>query len=422
MNVRMMSCALLVALGGSAASAQVSWGLLNVVQNDTGNTAASVAGSGLTVSGGPITYVGGTRGDFAFGFGNADPATDVQQGIMMVTMAQNGRSNQGSTPTAIGAGLGFATPAIQLNPNIGTGTHAGYGSSINNSGTAIAGASSGGEWNANQAVAYFRYDQFIGGWATNGTHVDGSGTNNGPLTGFASSSAGLTISSGASDPGTFNLFDSTATAGLYRLRTQSLSASLGNGASVNATSQNGILLVTGGKNEDNYSLSQANADGSFTIVTRDNGANNPSTPGGENDPVGFVYVPAGHNLVPVGGRVDNEGDALVSWGHYTLTDLGVGEWLLQTPGFDVFNSVLMLSGEGADVTGSNRGDNVWSYAWDATLVGWRIQSRDISGDTAAPTLQDLQANEVAFSFAIIPTPGAACVLALGGLGALRRRR
>lgn len=422
---------ILVAMAGltpalALAQLQTTAAFFNVVQNDAGNTEASVSGSLTTVLGGPMSYVGGTRGDFGFRFGAATPADDINSGIMMVSMSQNGRSNQGGT--APNANAGFATPAIQAQGNLGTPNPAwpGYASSINVSNN-NSGVGSGAEWNANQAIAYFPYSRFIGGWATNGTHGQTDTNNNATLTSFVSSSAGLTIGSGATDPGTFNVFDNTGgTAGQYNVRLGSLSAGVafeaGGSAitSVAASSQNGVLLVTGGKNEDNYSLSQANSDGTFTILTRDNGADGFS---GENDPAAFVYVPLNHQDTAAVGRIDAEGDVLISSGIFTVTKGGTGEWFLSTPGFTDANSVLIISPEGSSVAGTNRADNIWSYQWDAANSRWVIQGRDISASaTAAPTLQDLTANEPAFSFVLIPTPGAATLMGLSLIAAGRRRR
>jgi len=369
-------------------------GNLTITQNDTGNSATGVSGA-LSQSNG-ATYVGGTRGDFGLRFGGATPAADVANGILMASLPENGRSNQGSTPNPIGAGLGFATPAIQSPANLGF-TYAGYSSSINIGNTAITTTdaatfyASGEEWNTSQSFGYFKYSDWLGGWVTN---TD----NNGALTGFASSSTGFTVTSGASDPGTSTVFDNTGGAGFYTLRLGGYNASRGTFAAVPATSQNGILLVTGGKNEDNYALSTANADGTFTLISKDNGSDGFSF---ENDPVAFVYIPTGHSDVAAMGRIDAEGDAVANSGNFTVTKGGTGQWYLTSPGRNDSNSVLLISPEGSTVSGTNRGDNIWSFAWDGANNRWVIEGRDIPGTaTANPGLQNLAANEVGFSFAL----------------------
>lgn len=409
----------MVATVGTAYAGPV-FGNLFVTQNDTGNTSLSVSGALAANSGG--SYAGGTRGDFALRFNGATEADDINNGMLMASIRQNGRSNGGSTPTVISNGLGYATPAIQVRPNTGTG-FTGLGTSINLSNANITGAGSGAEWNADQSYGYFPYSEFLGGWATNGTHDDanGAGVNNGALTAFAASTAGLTIGSDATDPGTFNVFDNTGTTGVYTLRLGNLNAARPGLSSVPATSQNGILLVIGGKNEDNYALSEANADGSFSMICKDNGTNGTSY---ENDPVAFTYVPLNHPDFTAIARVDGEGDTIVGSGTYTVTKGGTGEWYISAPGVDDLNSVLLISPEGG-VAGGNRSDNIWNFEWDNANTRWVVQSRDLPGSaTADPGLQNMAANEAAFSFVIapIPAPGASALLGLGGLLAARRRR
>ncbi|MEK7950378.1 Ig-like domain-containing protein [Luteolibacter soli] len=390
-------------------------GNLAITQNDTGNSATGVSGA-LSQSNG-ATYVGGTRGDFGLRFDGATPSADVTNGILMVSLRENGRSNQGTTPNPIGAGLGFATPAIQSPGNIGI-TYDGYSSSINIGNTAITTTDaatffpSGDEWNTSQSFGYFKYTDWLGGWVTN---TD----NNGAMTGFASKSAGFTVTSGATDPGTSTVFDSTANAGFYTLRLGGYNASRGTFAAVPATSQNGILLVTGGKNEDNYALSSANADGTFTLICKDNGADAFSF---ENDPVAFVYIPSGHSDVAAMGRIDAEGDAVANSGTFTVTKGGTGQWYLSSPGRNDSNSVLLISPEGSIVSGTNRGDNIWSFAWDGANNRWVIEGRDIPGTaTANPGLQNLAANEVGFSFALFatnPPPVVSLTSPAGGTNAI----
>lgn len=373
-------------------------GNLTITQNDTGNSETSV--SGVITQGNGATYVAGSRGDFGLRFHAATPAADVAEGILMTSIRENGRSNEGTTPDVIGAGLAYSTPAIQTQGNLGAGntTYPGYSTSINVSNTAVTGVASGEEWNANQSFAYFKYTDWLGGWVTNGTHKASGGTNNGAMNAFVSSSQGFTVASGASDPGTSTVFDSTANAGFYTLRLANFSASRGSNPPVAATSDNGILLVTGGKNEDNYALSSANADGTFTLICKDNGTDAFNF---ENDPVAFVYIPTGHSDVAAMGRVDAEGDVVAGSGNYTVTKGGTGKWFVSAPGLNDGNSVLIISPEGATVSGTNRGDNIWSFQWDPANSHWVVESRDVSATaTANPTLQNLTANEPAFSFAL----------------------
>lgn len=398
MNKKLRTCTLrsclLASIVTTAPAAVPLIGNLTITQNDTGNTETSV--SGMIGQSNGASYVAGTRGDFGLRFDAATPAADVAAGVLMASIRENGRSNQGAAPAAIGTGLGYATPALQFGANLGAGnpSYPGYATSVIIGNTAVTGIASGAEWNASQAFAYFKYADWLGGWVTNTA-------NNGALTGFTSSSAGFTVSSGATDPGTFTVFDSTANAGFYTLRLGGLSASRGTNPPIAATSQNGILLVTGGKDEDNYALSSANPDGSFTLICKDNGSDGFNF---ENDPVAFVYIPAGHTDVAAMGRVDAEGDVTAGSGSFTIAKGGTGQWYLTAPGLNDSNSVLQISPEGAIVSGTNRGDNMWSFAWDTANLRWVVEGRDINATaTTTPGLQNLTADEPAFSFALFTT-------------------
>ncbi len=396
-TTRLQLLALAALLVCPAVEAFPIFGNLAVTQNDIGNNATSVSGVISLSNGATYNTSSSSRGDFGLRFDGATPAADVTNGILIVSMSENGRSNQGTgtAPTAINAGLGYATPAIQSGAN-------GLASSINISNTNITSVDSSGatvafgsgdEWNANQSFGYFKYSEFLGGWVNNSV-------NNGVMTGFISSSPGFTVGSGTTDPGTFTVFDNTTSGndGLYTLRLGSKQASRGTNPPVAATSQNGILLVVGGKNEDNYALSSANADGTFTLICKDNGSDAFNF---ENDPVGFVYIPAGHSDVAASGRVDNEGDITAGSGSATVTKGGTGQWYLTAPGMNASNAVLLISPEGANVSGTLRGDNIWNFAWDGSNNRWVIESRDVSATaTATPSLQNLAANEPGFSFAL----------------------
>lgn len=375
---------------------------VNVTQNDIGNAATSVSAN-FGYSQGQISYTSGSRGDFGFRFDGATAADDLANGIMIVSMSENGRSNEGGT---IGAGLGYSTPAIQV-------LGGGYGSSINVGSSAITGVTGGGEWNANHAVGYFKYSEFLGGWVNNTA-------NNLEMSVFTSSSAGMTVGSGATNPGGLTVFDSTTTSGSYVLNLGGMTAP---GSGLSATSQNGILLVVGGRNEDNYALSSANADGTFTLICKDNGDDGG---GGENDGVGFVYIPVGQEGVAAMGRVDGDANVTVNSGDFTVTKGGNGQWFLTTPGYDDTTSTLLISPEGTDTTGTLRVDNIWSYKYDPVNHRWVIEGRDIpSAETSNPGLQNLP-GEPAFSFALIggavPEPSSALLALGGGLALLRRRR
>lgn len=434
---RLTAAAVALAAAGafnSDAHAAPIVGQVRVVQNDASNTATGVSVSVSPVTTGSnfnvVTTPGATRGDFALSF-RSNPTDDLINGVLIASTSENGRSNAGSDGTnTIPAGPGYATIAIQSPVNIGS-SYAGIGTAVSLSNANLAStptniSGSGAEWNANHSFGYFKYSEFVGGWVVNDV-------NNGVLTRFVGSTPGMTVSSGATDPGTSTVFDTTDTtttgggSGLYRVRLDAFTASRGGSlTSVPATSANGILLAVGGKNEDNYAMTEAQPDGSFYVICKDNGSNATTY---ENDPVAFVFIPAGHSDVLAMGRIDAEGDAFASSGTFTMSPpsvQGTGQWLLKAPGRNDSNSVLLLTGEGASVTGTNRADNIVSAQWSSTLDGWLIQSRDLPGDaTNAPGLQGGAANEVMFSFAlfpVVPEPAALASLGVGVAGLLGRRR
>lgn len=387
----------------TSSHAAIAAGNLTIIQNDVSNNASGVSGS-LGYSQGQISYTGGNRGDFSFRFDGATPAADVSGGIMIVSIAENGRSNEGpaaGTVETIGSGLGYGTASIAT-------ASGGYASATFVGATNVSGVSAGAEWNVNHSVGYFKYSDFIGGWINN------SG-NNLEMSSLTSSSAGLTLSSGAENTAGSHIFDSTANGGTYNVNLTSFTAP---GSGLAATSQNGIMLVVGGKNEANHALSRANADGTFDVFVRSSDTGNL-----ENDPAGFVYIPTGQEGVAAMGRVDGEGNVTAGSGVGVVTKGGTGIWLISTTGYDPSNSVLLISPEGGTSLNS---DNIYSYQYDEVNQQWIVQGRDIpSATTSTPGLQNVP-GEPAFSFALIsnhtiPEPSTAA-LGLIGLTALIFRR
>jgi hypothetical protein len=241
------------------------------------------------------------------------------------------------------------------------------------------------------------------------------------MSSLTSSSSGLTLASGTENTTGAHIFDKTLNAdttannGIYNVNLTGLTAP---GSGLAATSQNGILLVVGGKNEANHALSRANEDGTFDVFTRS------SDSGGlENDPAGFVYIPTGQEGVAAMGRVDGEGNVTAGSGVGVVTKGGTGQWLISTTGYDPSNSTLLISPEGGTVLNS---DNIYSYRYDEATQKWIVEGRDIPNETnLKPGLQNVP-GEPAFSYALIsnhsvPEPTTAA-LGLIGLTALILRR
>jgi autotransporter-associated beta strand protein len=356
--------------------AQVITGRINVVQNDAGNNTTSVT---VTKVGGSDQFrirTGSNRGDYNVDVG---PSTfnAPANGVLLSCVTQNGRDETAHGETG-GVYYAFSTTEITGNT---------YYIPLFQNGTA------GVEENMNVAAAYFPFAYGAYGWL--GAQVKNS-ANNLELTGAASA----TIYSNPQIHLDNEFWDNPVSpAGYYTVSLQALSA----GDQASASSANGILLVTGGKNEDNYGMSQANADGSFTAICHNSSTNGT---GGENDPVAFAYVPLGSQYIPSGAkdptllpmaRIKGDGSKDIGQGNYTLTKLtsAAGSYLLQIPGFNDANGTLILTNEGGS---SNNGDNICSYEWDSVQNGWVIQSRDMPGNG----LQSPPATEGVFDFVFLP--------------------
>ena len=371
----------------------VTHGRVGVVQNDAGNDQTSVT---LSVEGGSSGFGlrGGNRGDYDVTFGTPD---DVASGVMITSVRQNGRDNAagGGVP-----GVSYGTSAAEES----AGRDRYFIPAFASGGSAEA---SGAEFNIDVAAGHFRFDRYLGGVAENDV-------NGGPITRFRGS-AGIDLGTQFVDGG-----DGTFTVDLRDL---------------GGDSRNGILLAVGAKNEDNFALSQANDDGTFTIFNHDNGANGRNY---EQDPVGFAYLPT---ALPPGaeglltlGRVLGDGTAELAAGLFSVSRTGVGQFFLEIAGQTAATGTLLITGGGGEFFNV---DNIVSYeaSVDGGADGWLIETRDLGG--AMTGLQDVFGSaafpiEEAFSFAFIadapaavPEPATTALIGFAAFGAAcgaRRRR
>ncbi|WP_193211928.1 Ig-like domain-containing protein [Luteolibacter marinus] len=365
--------ATLLAISAPAQVFGLEHGSLEVVQLNTTNNNQDSPEPAVAVTIKPgatpaFAVRGYNRGDTDMAF-SATPATDPQNGVMITSVTQNGRNNaSGGGPD----GISYAT------------SHADFGATgfyIPVQCTSGGVEGNGGEYNMNVAAAWFPYAEgWLGGHARNAA-------NGGALT-LLESSSGIHLGSE---------FIDEAAGGISTLDLTALDSH-----GVPATSANGVLLVTGGKNEDNFAMSRDNADGTFTLSVMDNGSTNPT--GYEQDPVAFVYVPtvaAGRGHVKALGRIQSDGSKETGSDNFTVTKQGTGEWLLVIAGEDDSTGTLIVSAEGGlppEATTPNNTNNVVSYEWNPGLGGWLIQSRNLP-DVA---LEDgATADEDMFSFAFL---------------------
>jgi len=285
-----------------------------------------------------VDAVDSNGGDYYVRIG-ADPADDVADGVLISCVREDGRD--------FGGGDQYATSGVVMD---GSGHYF----------ISVSDAPSGNELNSNVAAAYF---PFADGWLCG---VVGNSTNNGKMTTLHGSD-GLSLGD--------EFVDVAGTSGEYTLNLPGVDSQT-----------DGVLLVCGSKNEDNYALSKANADGSWTIYCHDNGGSGTNS---ENDGVAFAYVPTNIARTVV-GKFDAEGDALIGSG-YVVTNIAPGIYRLSVTGYTPDTTILMVSPEGGE---SANADNIVNYKADGN--DWLISTRDIAG--MAP--EQLDANEPVCSFAL----------------------
>ena len=151
------------------------------------------------------------------------------------------------------------------------------------------------------------------------------------------------------------------------------------------------------KDEDNYSMTAPNADGSWQITTHDNGTSS-TTPASNNeqDYTAFVYVPSGMPNVAA-GRIMGDGSVQLASGNFTVTKSGTGKYSLSIPGQSPLTGVLLLSPEGGTSTNC---DNFTTY--EANGNSFDITSWDIVSATANPVPEDVGATTRMASFMFVP--------------------
>lgn len=357
----------LALLGCTAAAtslhAQTKFGTIDVTQlANNANTMAQTPPP-ISLALGPGSSTGITllntssRGDYELTFGNTP---DSDNGMLITSINQLTRNDSATGGPATGAF--FATSSFDRNT---TGRY--YWIAIH-----WADAYDSNEVNYNVAFAYFPYSKWFGGVARNTV-------NNGAMTSLEGS-PGLVLGTHFIDP--------TSSNGQYTLNINSFFPN---------AAQSGVLLVNGAKNEDNFAMSMANADGTYTIFCHDNSANTSTY---ENDGVGFVYIPVsqiGQDGLAAMGRINGDTTADVSAGNFTVTKGGTGQWYLKIPGQSPSTGTLVISPAGGDTYNL---DNIVNAGWDAANERWVIESRDMSGTLGAnPSLQDLSGGEDVFSFA-----------------------
>jgi hypothetical protein len=356
----MVLTALMPSAHAAPVTHSISAGNITVIQNDLGNTAASVSPSvSLPINDFRIRS-GSSRGDFNIQVGSS-ATDDVAGGVLVSSVAENGRDM--GDPTY--SGIQFATSHV----DDGAG---GYFIPV---ATTWAGGTATIEWNINLAAAWFPYSQYLGAYIKN--------TNNGGALIDFRGSPGLTNG--------IHFVDNGAGVATVNLTSKGINSQT-----------DGVLMVVGAKNEDNFGLVRANANGTWTLYSKDNGgATGPDDY--ERDPFTFVFIPK-TDMNLISGRF--LGDASITMHNgvspqFTVTTVGTGEYELKITGHSPITGVLLTTPEGG--VNLNR-DNIVSYQPNVAGDGWTIQTRTLPG--MPPALEDVGTEPVAsFVFIPGPTPG-----------------
>lgn len=304
------------------------------------------------------------RGDYDMQIGE-DPFDDVATGIVITSIRENGRDTFHSTYP----GTNFATSHIESQdagsyfiPVAMTWPNANSTSVI--------------EYNMNVAAAFFPYSTWLAGYARNDVRGNGAALN------LLVGNPALVLGTHFVDLG----------GGRARVDLTSLGID---------SRKDGVLLVLGAKNEDNYALSQVNqTNGTWNLFSKDNGTDTTSL---EQDPFAFVFIPKTNSAV-VSGRFNGAGEILMHDGiapRFTVAPIETGRWELKVTGRPALSGVLIITPEGG---GAMNLDNIVTYQVNDAGDGWIIESRDLPG--VLPPLETPGTEPVAsFVFVPAPTPG-----------------
>lgn len=344
--------------------ASVAAANLRIVQNDTGNTSASVTVT--TPEGTPGLYIWqANAGDFYLARDGAP--LNLNQGVLMATVRNLGRDN--------GDGLGLRHATVEVSAEQPANAWLA---------TDVAGSTSA-ELNLDLAAAWF---PFSGSWA--GAHMNAAGT--------------VWASNGISQ----SMFTKIAN-GRYQLRLPGIDAV-----------EDGMLFAIGGSNSNRVVTAAVLDDHSgWELAVRGNDQDSGAY---TQDDFSVLYVPyMTKNLI--GGLVDETGTIVRAAGQdlFTLTRLGLGEYLLSIEDQSPESGMLLLTAAKM-LPGGVPEDNFLAY--EAFGEDFLIRSYDLPGVTLQDT--DFVFAFVSFTESLaIPEPAGVTLLLLG-LGLLvgfgRRRR
>ncbi|MFG0259046.1 MAG: hypothetical protein ACF8LK_01730, partial [Phycisphaerales bacterium JB041] len=358
-NVTKITAAALALLAGQAA-AQVEHGAVEVTENDCNNDTTSVSLSYLTgTSGWSVRGDATNRGDYALNFGNGD---DTVFGVLVSSNYEDERPD-------VNLCSGFEDPYYCTVASARDAANGWYFLAVTDS-------PGGGERNWNSSFAFFPLGD---GWMAGAAY---NSENGGIITDLVAN-PGLPLYNLFNDPGTGNGFVDGGN-GVFGIRLDGIDMN-----------RDGVLIASGGKNEDNFTQVFMNADGTAALNNHDNGSNGNTS---EQDPVNFAFIPGGTAGVTM-GVITGGGETLFSQGDFTVELVGKpdtnGTWRLEIAGENPTTGTLVVSP--TTEFGGNTIDNPVFVIPDST--GWNITSRDIAG----MGLQDIGSYDRAFHFAFFKT-------------------
>jgi hypothetical protein len=333
-----------------------------------------------------VVTLGLSVNDFRIGsFNRADynvqagaaPASQYLNGVLLASVTQNGRNNHGIDSYPSENTNAYPITTIATNAN-GSYRICSYACDIAGTG------GSSVEYNVNVAGAFFPYSRYFGGYARNGAGVNGDATHTNDT---FTASPGLVYG--------VNYIELGGGQGIVDLRNKGIDSRT-----------DGILLVTGAKDENNFALSQVNvSNGTWNLFLHDQSTSSSGTY--EQDPIAFVFIPKSDTNL-VSGRVNGDGSLDAYSGdspRFTIANTSAGTYVLQVNGGGPTNGILIVSSEGG---GYYNLDDIVSYQSTTDGTGWVIQTRDTPGCSLESVMASDGETEPAFDFVYIPAqlPGA----------------
>ncbi len=151
--------------------------------------------------------------------------------------------------------------------------------------------------------------------------------------------------------------------------------------------QDGVLLVCGGKNENNFAMASPWPDGSgWQMAEKGSGGGGTGT---ECDPLNFAYVPYSTAGI-VAGRADGNGHILSGTGGFSISKLAKGRTRLNIAGYSPADGTLIVSSE---LEGYSTDDFT---THEPEGDHWIVENRDLPGAGLAGS------SSAQFAFLFIP--------------------